>query len=135
VNDKPSSREILEDAKHAEAEGGLTEAARLYEEAIKQAPLNDYSYSRLMIIYRKLHQYKDELRVIDAGIRSFENDYLSKRQTVAQSASKKITSLSRSIMQRLGLVTNLNKQVLQLEPIAKWRKRRNVVARHVKRGK
>ncbi len=133
MDDKFSSGEIIENAKHAEAEGGLTEAARLYEEAIKQSPLNDFPYSRLMIIYRKLHQYRDELRVINSGIKSFEEDYLSRKQAVV--ANKNIRRISRAIMERMGLVTNLNKQVLQLEPIAKWRKRRDIVARKVKRGK
>jgi tetratricopeptide (TPR) repeat protein len=133
VNEKFSPGEIIESAKHAEAEGGLSEAARLYEEAIKQSPLNDFSYSRLMIIYRKLHQYRDELRVINTGIKSFEEDFLSKKQAIA--ANKKITRISRAIMERMGLVKTLNKQVLQIEPIAKWRKRRAVVARKVKRGK
>lgn len=133
MNEQFSPKEIIENARHAEEEGGLAEAARLYEEAIKESPLNDFPYSRLMIIYRKLHQYRDELRVINTGIKSFEEDYLSKKQPLV--SSKKIARLSRAIMERIGLVTNLNKQVLQLEPIAKWRKRKAVVARKVRRGK
>ena len=59
-----------------EKEGKLEEAALSYEEAIKfgresgRFKINNYYYSaeRLMIVYRKLKRYDDEIRIIEMAV-------------------------------------------------------------------
>ena len=59
-----------------EKEGKLEEAAQSYEEAIKfgkesgRFRINNYYYSaeRLMIVYRKLKRYDDEIRIIEMAV-------------------------------------------------------------------
>ena len=70
-----ASPDITDKAKKAEHEGDLKLASTLYEQALKKYPIDEFSYNRLMIVYRKLKQYKDELRVIKKGIKDFEAAY------------------------------------------------------------
>jgi len=66
-------RQRNSDGRAAEENGDLEGAAKLYEENIKSDHADPYAYERLMIIYRKLKKYKDELRVIDRGIKIFSD--------------------------------------------------------------
>lgn len=70
-----------------------------------------------MIIYRKMKQPKDELRVIKAAIALFEAKYIKK------SRSKKLTDLSNALMKSSGLANSKGKLVVYPEPIGKWQKR------------
>src|SRR3982750_549838 len=67
--------ELIRSAKAVEEEGELEKAASLYEDAIRQHPLETEPFNRLMIIYRKLKQPADEIRVIDAGLHLFQEHY------------------------------------------------------------
>jgi hypothetical protein len=48
--------------------------------AIKQEPLLEQPYNRLMIFYRKNKQYKDESRVVDKAIDIFTAHYDKKKE-------------------------------------------------------
>jgi len=47
-------KDIIERAREAEAGQDLERAAELYEQVIKEAPLNEYAYDRLMILFASL---------------------------------------------------------------------------------
>ena len=66
-------KKIIEEADNAEKKEHIPLAIKDYEEAIKKDPLREKAYDRLMILYRKEKDYKSELRLINAGIKSFEN--------------------------------------------------------------
>src|SRR3954468_6344555 len=97
-----SMKEIIDKAKDAESDNNIEQAAVLYEQARKADPANEYSYDRLMIIYRKLKKYKEELRVINEGIKFFEDFYRNKSQQLV-GKDKKIMELSNALMKRVGL--------------------------------
>ncbi|MCE3282012.1 MAG: hypothetical protein K0Q66_749, partial [Chitinophagaceae bacterium] len=78
---------------------------------------------RLMIIYRKLKQPKDELRVINFAIAVFEARYLKK------SKSKKLNELSAALMKSAGLSNNKGKILVYPEPLNKWHKRKELMER------
>ena len=59
----------LDKAKAFEASTDTERAAAAYEKAIKDNPLNEYAYDRLMIIYRKNKEYKKENAVIARAIK------------------------------------------------------------------
>jgi hypothetical protein len=63
--------EYLKQARTFEEDGEPEKAASLYELAIKQAPFEELPYNRLMIIYRKLKQPREELRVINKALDVF----------------------------------------------------------------
>jgi len=116
--------ELLENARQAEAEGRLDESAKLYEKVLKVYPTDEQVYNRLMIIYRKLKEYKKEATVIKKGIRSFEQLYSS-----TKTSNAKIARLSKALLKSTGLVDKKGRSVYEHEPIAKWRKRLAVVGK------
>ena|SRR5687767_2519213 len=59
-------------ARKAEQDGGLNEAIQLYEQNIRENYIDEFSFDRLMSIYRKQNKLKEELRVILRGIEVFE---------------------------------------------------------------
>lgn len=122
--------EAVSETKHAEqleSEGKLDEAVKLYEQVIKSKPLDEHPYNRLMIIYRKLRQPKDELHIIKFAIAAFEAKYIKK------SRSKKLTDLSAALMKSSGLANSKGKLVVYPEPINKWQKRKEVVEKKLKK--
>src|SRR6476659_9109291 len=121
-----SIKEIIDKAKYAESDNDIEQAATLYEQARKADPANQYPYDRLMIIYRKLKKYKEELRVINEGIKFFESFYKNKSQQLV-GKDKKIMELSNAFMKRVGLQDKKGKNLYFPEPIAKWQKRKETV--------
>lgn len=119
-------------AQAAERSGDAEAAATFYEKAIKQEPHEEKAYRRLMIIYRKLYRYEDELRLIDKGIKAFT--------TLHQKRSKKLLSknsaaarLSRSLAKSLGLTDAKGKENFLPPPIPIWQKRREAVEKKLGR--
>jgi len=121
-----SIKEIIDKAKYAESDNDIEQAATLYEQARKADPANQYPYDRLMIIYRKLKKYKEELRVINEGIKFFESFYKNRSQQLV-GKDKKIMELSNAFMKRVGLQDKKGKNLYFPEPIAKWQKRKETV--------
>ena len=122
---------ILERAGQAEADGKLELAARLYEQAVKEKPVDEFPYNRLMIIYRKLKSYKDELRVINAGIKNFQEAHKKKAQGSVRKNST-ISRLSTALMKSAGLLDKKGNLVYEPGPIDKWKKRKLVVEKKLK---
>lgn len=116
--------EYIRQAKTAEEEGDPDEAIQLYEKAIKQKPLLEQPYSRLMILYRKNKQYKDELRVINKALGLFMDHYDERRKSFKGNTA--IARLSKAILKS---VDNNSKQLENSypEPIPKWEKRKQTV--------
>ncbi len=124
-----SVKDLMERAHQAEADEELEHASELYEQVIKDDPTNEFGYDRLMIVYRKLKEYKKELRIINAGIKAFENYYKSKSK---HSKSKKVADLSNAFLKSSGLADKKGNHLYDLEPIGKWKKRLVVVEKKIK---
>jgi hypothetical protein len=116
-------------AAEEEAKGNLKQAAKYYEAAIKDERPDELPFNRLMIIYRKLKQYKDELRVINKGIRRFEEYY--RKSSASGGKGKKLTDLSEAFMKSSGLKDRKGNLVYQPEPIARWAKRKSIVEKKI----
>ena len=127
-----SNKETIRKAKEAEDEGDLEGAADFYEHVIKDEHADEYPFDRLMVIYRKLKRYKDELRVINSGIKSFENHF-SKKTGKASAKNTQLTKLSNAFMKTAGLIDKKGSAVYYPEPIAKWRKRKEIVEGKMKK--
>jgi hypothetical protein len=129
---KPTSvKEIINKAEDAEANDDMGRAATLYEQARKADPANEYPYDRLMIIYRKLKKYKDELRVINEGIRFFETSHQNKSRELF-GGDRKIMQLSNALMKKVGLQDKKGKNLYYPQPVAKWRKRKETVEKKIR---
>jgi tetratricopeptide (TPR) repeat protein len=114
------------EAREAEEQDNLDKAIRLYEQNIREDYSDEYAFERLMIIYRKQKQYKDELRVINRGIEVFQHNLKEHlKQTLSRHIDgKKLEQLSNAILKKTGS----KKQELHYpDPIDKWMKRRETV--------
>ena len=118
------NKELLAEAKQAETNNELESAAELYQKALKNDALQEEVYDRLMIIYRKLKRYKDELRIIEAGIKAYENFYKPKTKGAK---GKKIEEISLALLRSTGLADKKGNHVYDPEPIGKWKKRKAIV--------
>ncbi len=98
-----------------------------YEKLLTSNPLNQKAYHRLMIIYRKEKNYKKELQVINKAIRSFEDFHKANTKKHAQP----ITALSKSLSKSLGLTDHKGKITYDTEPVATWRKRKEIVLKKI----
>ena len=98
-----------------------------FEEAIKKNTLAEKAYDRLMILYRKEKNYKKEFRIITAGIKAFESFYKSKK-----SRSKKIADISQKLNRSFGFTDKKGNSLYDPEPIARWKKRKEVVEKKIK---
>jgi tetratricopeptide (TPR) repeat protein len=125
------STQAIENAKEAEADGKLEEAAKFYEQVIKQNLVEDFPYDRLMIIYRKLKKYEEELRIINKGIKLYENFY-KKSNRKNSSKQKQLVSLSDAFMKSAGLKDKKGNLLYLPEPLARWTKRKGMVEKKLK---
>jgi tetratricopeptide (TPR) repeat protein len=121
-----SEKELLEQARKAEQDELPENAIPIYERLIKKEPLKDLFYDRLMILYRKLKNYKKELEVIDKGIKAFET-YFKERAEKVLKKNKHLEKLSMALLKKTGLKEK-NHEYFP-EPLNRWRKRKVVVKR------
>lgn len=116
-------------AKELEKQGDLEKAAAAFEKAIKESPLNEYAYDRLMIIYRKNKEYKKEKAIIVAGIKAFRQLY---NDSTKRPSSRKVISLSNALLKATGLADKKGKPIYEKEPLDRWNKRMQVILRKLK---
>jgi tetratricopeptide (TPR) repeat protein len=126
-----SYKEIIAKAKEAEEQNDLKNAITFYRQAVKKEPANEYAYNRLMILYRRLKQYKEELRVINEGLKFFKDFYESKSNELS-GENKKIIQLSNALMKSVGLKNKKGVNLYYPEPVPTWEKRKQVVDKKIK---
>lgn len=119
-------KQTLKEGEKEEKEN-ISIAIKEYEEAIKKNTLAEKAYDRLMILYRKEKNYKKEFRIITAGIKAFESFYKSKK-----SRSKKIADISQKLNRSFGFTDKKGNSLYDPEPIARWKKRKEVVEKKIK---
>ncbi len=119
--------EKLEAARTAEQADELEKAIQLYEDLISMKYPDPFPFQRLMIHYRKEKRYKDELRVINAGIETMSNSITEKReQTLAGRGNiNKVKQLSAGFLKSAGLKNEAAH--LLPEPVPAWTKRKKMV--------
>ena len=126
-----SYKETIAKAGEAEDNSDLKKAITLYQQAIKKEPSKEHAYDRLMILYRKLKQYKEELDIINEGIGFFKDFYENKSYGLT-GENKKIIQLSNALMKSVGLKNLKGKNLYYPEPIPRWEKRKQVVEKKIK---
>jgi tetratricopeptide (TPR) repeat protein len=117
--------EYLEQAKAVEDGGDLEKAATLYEHAIRQEPFEEHPYNRLMILYRKLKQPKDELRIINKALEVFQLHYDEKAAHF--SGKDKLGQLSKALLKSLTGSSKKTSYTHYPEPIPKWTRRKKLL--------
>jgi len=104
----------ISDAQALEQKGEWQQAAALYEKLLKQSPKNLPILQRLMVLFRKTGDVKNEVKYIDAAINIHQQKY-----TVAVQPGKKITTLSNQLNKMLGHTDKKGKPLFVADEILK----------------
>jgi hypothetical protein len=118
--------ELIAEAKEAEENSELEKAAKIYQRTIRLEPHDERPYNRLMIIYRKLTWYEEELKTIKKGIEVFQELYQKKSNRLIEK-NKTAVRLSHALAKSLGQKGKKTEPFFYPEPIPKWIKRQNIV--------
>jgi tetratricopeptide (TPR) repeat protein len=120
--------EYIKKAKEAEENGEPETAAAFYEKAIRQKPLLEQPYNRLMILYRKAKEYSKESKVIDKALAVFTQHYDEKKAPFR--GTGKIARLSKAILKSVG-TDKKDMENNYPEPIPKWLTRKKTVEKKI----
>ena len=123
TGEAPGKDDVQGMANYLEKTGDFQQAAKLYEKLLKEKPAHEENYNRLMIIYRKQKDFKSELRVINSGIKFFQELYTP----TSIGKHKNVIRLSKQLSVLTGLTDKKGKSLYDAEPIGKWKKRKEVV--------
>lgn len=126
-----SYAELMSEAKDAEENNEFEKAAKIYERAIKSEPHEEQPYNRLIIVYRKLAWYEDELKAIKKGIAAFEELYQKKSERLL-GKNKSVQRLSNALAKSLGQKGKKTEVTFYPQPISKWMKRQKVVEKKLR---
>jgi tetratricopeptide (TPR) repeat protein len=118
-------KELINQATELENDGELEKAASAYEDALKQHSLEELPYTRLMIIYRKLKDYQAELRIINKGLKAFQDHY-DKKEEKQLEKHPGLEKLSKAFMKSTTGKSNTS-YMYYPEPIPKWTLRKKTV--------
>jgi hypothetical protein len=127
--EQPAKDDIAAMAKYKEKTGDMEEAAKLYEKLVSKHPAGEHNYNRLMMIYRKQKDFKNELRVINSGIKVFQDLYTPS----SLGKHKNIIKLSKQLNMMTGLTDKKGNALYEAEPIGKWKKRKQIVLKKLGR--
>lgn len=124
----PEKNDIAAMARYFEHTNDPGKAAKLYERLIRSHRFNEHNYNRLMMIYRRKKDFKNELRVINEGIKAFQEFYLP----FATGRNRAVINLSKKLNVLIGLTDRKGRSIADTEPIGKWKRRKDVVLRKLK---
>ncbi|HEV2355263.1 MAG TPA: YciI family protein [Puia sp.] len=96
-----SARQLKTEGAQLEESGDLEGAAARYREIVNRDHLDDEAVSRLLIVYRKLRNYREELSVIDAVLAAYEEQDKLRREKWVREHSK-AAAAGTAIFQQLG---------------------------------
>lgn len=124
--------ELIEEARNVEADGELEKAASIYEQAIRQHPMDEFPYNRLMIIYRKFKQPKDELRVIKKALEVYTAFYDKKLKPYT--SNTKVGQLSKALLKSVTGSAKKTSYTSYPEPIPRWTLRKKAVEKKLEKS-
>ena len=113
-------------ARQAEEEGDMDKAIKLFEQNIREDYADEFAFEKLMIIYRKQKEYEKELKVINRGLKVFQQQMSEhlKNSLGRRIDEKTLEQLSNAIIKKTGAK---EKDLHYPDPIDKWIKRKEVV--------
>ena len=110
-----------------EKEGELEKSAQVYDKLLKKTPSDLSILSRLMIIFRKLKNYRKEISYINQAIKIHEEKYAR-----LKSKDVKVVALSKKLNILLGHTDKRGKNLLSIPEVVKLKKRKEVASKRMK---
>ena len=107
------------------------QAIKEYKRIALANPTNEEAFNRLMILFRKLKQTKDEIYWIDKAIDNFQQR--SYKPLIR--ANSNIARLSKSIAHSTGLSDKKGNPVYLPPPLNKWFKRKELLEKRTSKSK
>ena len=107
--------------------GDLNEAIREYKRIALAYPKNEKAFNRLMILFRKLNQDKDELYWVNKAIQNFQERGDKKKHPPGSS----IARLSKLISKSTGLTDKKGNPLHVSAPIEKWLRRKALITKRM----
>ncbi len=123
--------DLIAKARALEQEEKPEEAAAFYEKVVKEDALNENAIGRLLIIYRKLKEYRKEMQLLNASIKAGTTKVQdkqaawSKKHPKAAKASKYLLYILSTA--KTKAFTNYEEPAVQ-----SWRKRKEGLAKKMK---
>jgi tetratricopeptide (TPR) repeat protein len=121
VKDDNDVPETFNGARSLEIKGDLKTAALLYEKLLKRADSNVKIITRLMIVYRKLKNFRKELSTIERAIKIYSKDNTDKK------ANKQVNLISKKLNLLLGHTDKKGKSLLIPPEVLKLQKRKDAL--------
>lgn len=120
----------MAEAGQLEAGGDLKAAEKIYLRVAKSGAASARAFSRLMVIYRKLKEYRKELAIVNSAIRAFEEKLLGVSRKWS-AANRKAARISRQLASSLGVINRKGLPVNEDPLLAEWRKRKERLERRL----
>jgi len=128
-----SYEDKLEAARNLEREGQLEKAEKAYQDIVDKEPTVYAAYDRLLVIYRKQKNYRKEYSTVNAAIKAYKTNFLdSQKQWIRQ--HRVAARLSKSLAVSLGVLDNKGLPVNDDPLLVKWKKRKAVIAKKIKKA-
>jgi hypothetical protein len=134
-----STAETIQKAEEAIKNKDWGSATFIYRELNKRMPDDERFYDRLMMLYRRQNMLKNELDVIDRGIKTISAIFHAQGDKLfAQNAAVK--RISNALLRSLNLKNANGKYLFDPDKVVQWKKRKEIVlkkitAQKVKRNK
>lgn len=122
----------MAEAKDAESQGDAGRAITLYQQAVKNNPLEEQAWQRQMVLYRKQKDYAGELKVINLALETYIT-HTKKTQQEWLRQNKKVAPLFKSLAKSLGLMNSKEVMVNDDPVLDKWRHRQEWVKARLKK--
>ena len=125
-------REHLARAKSLESEGEIDEAMEVYQQVLRNDPLNETAIGRLLVLYRRQKEYKKELALLKAAIGAYEAGQLA-AQEAWRKKHQKAARISLSLARKLGGGgAKKGAAIYDDRLVTTWRKRKAAVMKRLK---
>jgi uncharacterized protein YciI len=126
----------MDTARQMEKDGRLDDAATIYQKIFNSDPSGQQVIGRLLIIYRKLKDYRKELSVLDDAIAAFRLRQKGVREKWIQSHPD-AASAGRSMLRQLEKAGSVAVGLGEDPVVERWMKRKDLVTGRVmgKKGK
>jgi tetratricopeptide (TPR) repeat protein len=122
ADDVPST---FDGARQLEQRGELKKAIELYEDLLKRSADDLKIITRLIILYRKLKNYKKEVSLINKAIKIHEQRYTPKK------VNKEISLISKKLNRLLGHTDKKGKNMVLPGEIIKLQNRKALLQKKI----
>jgi len=120
--------------REAEALGQPAVAIRLYEKEIGKGHNDLLPYERLMVLYRKAKNYREELHVLNRAIDFLQLQLKTHQQQLFahKPGRSRLLRQSKALAQKMGLISKKGDHLLLPQPLEKWINRKKIVQKKIK---